>query len=119
MTYDTLDKAGTIKTLPLFADIDNCTLHYTFSHPTSLLFATQSAQIALVITEKAAFEDMHSKGFVQKRYAFTSHSLGEYSVPASIADVLYISALVDVVFNCSLTIQYAVEHDFQIMLCML
>jgi len=31
---------------------------YTFSHPNGLLFATQFAQIALVVTEKAAFEDM-------------------------------------------------------------
>jgi len=44
--------------LPLFADIDVRTPMYTFSHPNGLLFATQFAQIALVITEKAAFEDM-------------------------------------------------------------
>ncbi|KAL0952261.1 hypothetical protein HGRIS_006551 [Hohenbuehelia grisea] len=31
---------------------------YTFSHPNGLLFATQFVQIALVVTEKAAFEDM-------------------------------------------------------------
>ena len=119
MTYDTLDKVGTVKTLPLFADIDNHTPRYTFSHPTGLLFATQFAQIALVVTEKAAFEDVRSKGFVQKGYAFAGHSLGEYSAPASIADVLHISALVDVVFYHGLTMQCAVERDFQIMLCVL
>ena len=60
MTCDTLDKEGNVKTLPLFADMNNCTPCYTFSHSTSLLFATQIAQIALVITEKAAFEDIRS-----------------------------------------------------------
>ena len=38
------------------------------------------------------------KGFVQKDCTFAGHSLGEYSALASIADVLAISALVDVVF---------------------
>ncbi|EKM78079.1 hypothetical protein AGABI1DRAFT_61049 [Agaricus bisporus var. burnettii JB137-S8] len=111
MTYDTLDKDGNTKTLPLFADIDNRTPRYTFSHPNGLLFATQFAQIALVVTEKSAFEDMRAKGFVQKDCAFAGHSLGEYSALASIADVLHISALVDVVFYRGITMQRAVERD--------
>lgn len=111
MTYDTMDKDGRVKTLPLFADIDVRTPKYTFSHPNGLLFATQFAQIALVVTEKAAFEDMRVKGFVQKDCAFAGHSLGEYSALASIADVLAISALVDVVFYRGITMQRAVERD--------
>ncbi|KAL0065236.1 fatty acid synthase alpha subunit Lsd1 [Marasmius tenuissimus] len=111
MTYDSMDKDGNIRTLPLFADIDVRTPKYTFSHPNGLLFATQFAQIALVVTEKAAFEDMRMKGFVQKDCAFAGHSLGEYSALASIADVLHISALVDVVFYRGITMQRAVERD--------
>ena len=91
MTYDSMDKDGSVKTLPLFADIDIRTPRYTFSHPSGLLYATQFAQIALVVTEKAAFEDMRSKGLVQKDCAFAGHSLGEYSALASIANVLPIS----------------------------
>ena len=93
-----MDKDGNVKTLPLFGDINVHTPKYTFSHPSSLLFATQFAQIALVVTEKAAFEDMRLKGFVQKDRAFAGHSLGEYSALVSITDVLPISSLVDVVF---------------------
>ncbi|KAJ7285205.1 fatty acid synthase [Mycena rebaudengoi] len=111
MSYDTMDKDGNVKTLPLFSDIDVRTPKYTFSHPTGLLFATQFAQIALVVTEKAAFEDMRAKGYVQKDCAFAGHSLGEYSALASIADVLAISALVDVVFYRGITMQRAVERD--------
>lgn len=113
MSYDTMDKDGQIKTLPLFADINNRTPQYTFSHPSGLLFATQFAQIALVVTEKAAFEDMRSKGLVQADSGFAGHSLGEYSALASIADVLPISALVDVVFYRGITMQRAVERDEQ------
>ena len=108
--YNPMDKDGNVKTLPLFGDINVRTPKYTFSHPSGLLFATQFAQIALVVTEKAAFEDMHLKGFVQKDCAFAGHSLGEYSALTSIADVLPIS-LVDVVFYHGITMQCAVEWD--------
>jgi fatty acid synthase subunit alpha len=54
MTYDTMDKDGHVKNLLFFADIDVGCPKYTFSHPGGLLFATQFAQIALVVTEKAA-----------------------------------------------------------------
>jgi len=110
-TYDTFDRDGRIKTMPLFADINIRTHKYTFSHPDGLLFATQFAQIALVVTEKAAFEDMRSKGYVQKDCAFAGHSLGEYSALAAIADLFPIAALVDVVFYRGITMQRAVERD--------
>ncbi|GAA5924777.1 hypothetical protein JCM1841_004145 [Sporobolomyces salmonicolor] len=113
MTYTTTDKDGNVKTLPLFGDIDLRTSRYTFSSPTGLLYATQFAQIALVVTEKAAFEDMRAKGLVQPSCAFAGHSLGEYSALASIADILPISALVDVVFYRGITMQRAVERDAQ------
>ena len=71
----------------------------------------QFAQIALIVTEKAAFEDMRVKGFVQKDCAFAGHSLGEYSALTSIADVLHISALVDVVFYQGITMQHAIERE--------
>jgi fatty acid synthase subunit alpha, fungi type len=93
---------------PLFADIDVHMQQYTFSHPAGLPFVTQ---FALVMTEKAAFEDMHIKGFVQNDCACAGHSWGDYSALASIADVLRIFALVDVVFYCGITMQCAVERD--------
>jgi malonyl CoA-acyl carrier protein transacylase len=111
MACDTLDKDGNVNTLPLFADIDSRTPRYTFSHPNGLLFATQFAQVALVAAEKSAFEDMRAKGFVQKDCAFAGHSLGEYSALASIADVLRISAPVDVAFYRGITMQRATERD--------
>ncbi|KAK7689516.1 hypothetical protein QCA50_007308 [Cerrena zonata] len=81
---------------------DNGTQCYTFSHPSSLLFATQFAQITLIATEYAAFEDMHSKSFVQKESAFACHSLREYSALISIANVLLICSLIDVLFYYSI-----------------
>jgi len=111
LTYDTIDDNGQIKTLRLFGDIDLYTTGYTFSHPQGLLFATQYTQIALVVTEKAAFDDMKSKGLIDQEAAFAGHSLGEYSALAAIADVLPISSLADVVFFRGITMQRAVHRD--------
>ncbi|OCF76033.1 fatty acid synthase subunit beta [Kwoniella mangroviensis CBS 8886] len=111
LTYDTIDERGQVKTLPLFADIDLYTTSYTFSHPQGLLFATQYTQIALVVTEKAAFDDMKAKGLIDTNAAFAGHSLGEYSALAAIADVLPISSLADVVFFRGITMQRAVQRD--------
>ncbi|CAH7688898.1 acyl transferase domain-domain-containing protein [Phakopsora pachyrhizi] len=107
MTYQTTDKDGNVKTFPLFGEINLRTSRYTFSSPTGLLYVTEFAQIALVVTEKAAFEDLHEKGLIQEGAPFASHSLGEYSALASIAGVLPISALVDVVFFRGITMQRA------------
>ncbi|KIO19834.1 hypothetical protein M407DRAFT_30491 [Tulasnella calospora MUT 4182] len=83
------------------------------THPNGLLFATQFAQIALVVMEKAAFEDMRSRGLVPPRCAFAGHSLGEYSALASITNTMSIASHVDVVFYRGITMQRAVERDAQ------
>jgi len=111
LTYDSVDDSGNVKTRPLFGDIDLYTASYTFSHPQGLLFATQYTQIALVVTEKAAFDDMKAKGLIDTSAAFAGHSLGEYSALAAIADVLPISSLADVVFFRGITMQRAVQRD--------
>ena len=56
---------------------------------------------------------MRAKGLVQDESGFAGRSLEEYSALASIADVLPISALVDVVFYRGITMQRAVERDSQ------
>ncbi|TXT15634.1 hypothetical protein VHUM_00137 [Vanrija humicola] len=111
LTYDTIGDDGELKTKPLFGDIDLYTTSYTFSHPQGLLYATQYTQIALVVTEKAAFDDMKAKGLIDQNAPFAGHSLGEYSALASIADVLPISSLSDVVFFRGITMQRAVKRD--------
>ena len=79
-----------------------------FSQPNSLLFTTQFAQITLVVTEKVAFDDMHSKGLIQCNSAFAGHSLREYSALASIT-----FHLVGVVFYRGITMQSAVERNLR------
>ncbi|OJD25560.1 hypothetical protein ACJ73_03070 [Blastomyces percursus] len=111
MTFETVNADGTIKSEKIFKDVDENSTSYTYRSPTGLLSATQFTQPALTLMEKASFEDMRSKGLVQRDSSFAGHSLGEYSALAALADVMPIESLVSVVFYRGLTMQVAVERD--------
>lgn len=111
MMFETVDTDGSLKSEKIFKDIDDETTEYTFMSPTGLLSATQFTQPALTLMEKAAFEDMKAKGLVPAESMFAGHSLGEYSALSSLADVMPIESLVDVVFYRGMTMQVAVPRD--------
>jgi fatty acid synthase subunit beta len=113
MTFETVNADGTIKSEKIFKEVDENTTSYTYRSPTGLLSATQFTQPALTLMEKASFEDMRSKGLVQRDSSFAGHSLGEYSALAALAEVMPIESLVSVVFYRGLTMQVAVERDEQ------
>ncbi|KAL3420133.1 Fatty acid synthase subunit beta 1 [Phlyctema vagabunda] len=111
MTFETVAADGSTKSEKIFKEVDEKTTSYTYRSPTGLLSATQFTQPALTLMEKASFEDMRSKGLVQRDSSFAGHSLGEYSALAALADVMPIESLVSVVFYRGLTMQVAVERD--------
>ena len=111
MTYDSTDEDGNVITLPLFPEITSASQSYTFQSPKGLLFATQFAQIALVLVELSAFQDMKQRGLINPDAAFAGHSLGEYASLAAVASVLEVKSLCDVVFYRGLTMQRAVKRD--------
>ena len=111
MTFETVNSDGSIKSEKIFKEVNENTTSYTYRSPTGLLSATQFTQPALTLMEKASFEDMRSKGLVQRDSSFAGHSLGEYSALAALADVMPIESLVAVVFYRGLTMQVAVERD--------
>ncbi|OUM69465.1 hypothetical protein PIROE2DRAFT_38102 [Piromyces sp. E2] len=111
MTYEHVNNDGVVESLSLFPEIDDDSVSYTFHHIGGLLSATQFTQPSLVLMEKAAFEEMRSRGFIQKNSAFAGHSLGEYAALTAIGDVLSIETLVDVVFYRGMTMQRAVQRD--------
>ena len=84
---------------------------YTFSHPEGLLHATQFTQPALVLVEKAAFEELTGNGYVNTNIVFAGHSLGEYAALTSVANVLSIEQLVEVVFLRGMVMQRSVPRD--------
>lgn len=111
MTYESVDADGSVKSEKIFKEVNDDTSSYTYRSPTGLLSATQFTQPALTLMEKASFEDMQSKGLVQRDSSFAGHSLGEYSALAALAEVMPIESLVSVVFYRGLTMQVAVERD--------
>jgi len=113
MTFESINADGSIKSEKIFKEVDENTTSYTYRSPTGLLSATQFTQPALTLMEKASFEDMLSKGLVQRDSSFAGHSLGEYSALAALAEVMPIESLVSVVFYRGLTMQVAVERDEQ------
>lgn len=113
MVFETLDANGNLKSEKIFKEITSKSKSYTFKSDTGLLSATQFTQPALTLMEKAAFEDLKSKGLVPENCVFAGHSLGEYSALASLGDVMPIESLVEVVFYRGMTMQVAVERDDQ------
>ena len=111
MTFESVNADGSIKSEKIFKEVNENTTSYTYRSPTGLLSATQFTQPALTLMEKASFEDMRSKGLVQRDSSFAGHSLGEYSALAALAEVMPIESLVSVVFYRGLTMQVAVERD--------
>ncbi|KAL8921407.1 MAG: hypothetical protein Q9208_005733 [Pyrenodesmia sp. 3 TL-2023] len=84
---------------------------YIFHHERGLLESTQFAQPALTIMEIAAFEDMKSKGLIQRDTLFAGHSLGEYSALGAVARFLPLESLLSLVFYRGLAMQVAMKRD--------
>ncbi|AMD19951.1 HCL200Cp [Eremothecium sinecaudum] len=102
---------GKLRTEKIFKSITEDSVSYTFKSDTGLLSATQFTQPALTLMEKASFEDLKHKGLIPAEAAFAGHSLGEYAALASLADVMSIESLVEVVFYRGMTMQVAVPRD--------
>lgn len=102
---------GELKTEKIFKDVKEDSTSFTFRSPSGLLSATQFTQPALTLMEKASFEDLKSKGLIPADASFAGHSLGEYAALASLADVMSIESLVEVVFYRGMTMQVAVPRD--------
>mmetsp|Transcript_17053 Transcript_17053/g.37202 ORF Transcript_17053/g.37202 Transcript_17053/m.37202 type:complete len:3767 (-) Transcript_17053:37-11337(-) len=99
------------KSVQLIKEITPNTKSFTFRSPEGLLFATQFSQPALVLVQKAAFEELVEGGFVPDDAVFAGHSLGEYAALASFADVMTIKSLVVTVFLRGMVMQNAVPRN--------
>lgn len=95
----------------VIAGMDHDSGSYAFHHERGLLESTQFAQPALTIMEIAAFEDMKSKGLVQRDTLFAGHSLGEYSALGAVAEFLPLESLLSLVFYRGLAMQVAMKRD--------
>lgn len=110
LTYQTQGADGSSETRRFF-DIDDHSPSHTFRAPNGLLNSTEFTQPALIVMEKASFDDMRDKGLVPEGSKFAGHSLGEYSALASMANTMPLEQLLSIVFYRGLSMQAAVDRD--------
>ncbi len=110
MTYEST-KPGGGRVTKHFFNITPSTPSYTYRHPKGLLFSTEFAQPALTIVEKAAFDDMASRGLISETSKYAGHSLGEYAALSAIANMMPLERMLSIVFYRGLSMQVAVERD--------
>lgn len=111
LTVDMLQEDGTAISVPIIKDLSSQSLSYTFYDSRGLLFSTQFSQPAILITERAAFEDLRGKGLIQENATFAGHSLGEYGALSAFDAFLPFKSMINLVFYRGLTMQNAMERD--------
>ena len=111
MTVARSQPDGRVLEEPIIKNLTPTTKSYTFSDPRGLLYSTQFAQPALVLTEMATFADLEAKGIVQQGANYAGHSLGEYSALGAMARVMSMESLISLAFYRGLTMQQAMDRD--------
>ncbi|KAI1179922.1 enoyl reductase domain of FAS1 [Nemania sp. FL0916] len=96
---------------PLIPDLGPDSESYTFSEDRGLLYATQFAQPAIILVERATMEDLRSRGLVQEDARFAGHSLGEHGALSSMAPFLDFKDMLRAAFYRGLMMQFAIPRD--------
>ncbi|GAM37488.1 fatty-acid synthase complex protein [Talaromyces pinophilus] len=111
MSISSIGPDGQVVNTPLLQGITPKTRSFTFEDPKGLLYATQFAQPAIAVLEKAAFEDMRANGLIQEGALFAGHSLGEFGALACQVEFLPFQQQIDIAFYRGLTMHNAVKRD--------
>ncbi|KAJ2413423.1 fatty acid synthase alpha subunit Lsd1 [Coemansia sp. RSA 2530] len=97
---------------PLFPEITESTLSYTFRSPTGLLHATQFAQPSIMLFDIAISSDLRARGLFDETAIMTGHSLGEYGA-LSAYGIITLEDIIDITFIRGMTMQSTVKRDAQ------
>ncbi|KAF7587174.1 hypothetical protein BBP40_007637 [Aspergillus hancockii] len=96
---------GQVIKRPILRNLSREAQSYTFSESGGLLFSTQFAQLAILLYETSAFEDLRSKGYIQRDAIFAGHSLGEYAAIWAFSGFMPLLSLMELIFYRGLTMQ--------------
>ena len=96
---------------PLIPDITPESESYTFRDSRGLVHATQFAQPAIMILEKATVEHLKANGLLQQEATFAGHSLGEWGALSSMSAFMEFSVTMTVGFYRGLLMHFAVPRD--------
>ncbi|KAE8551412.1 hypothetical protein EYB25_005299 [Talaromyces marneffei] len=111
MTVSSIGPDGQVVTTPLLEGLTPNARSFTFEDSKGLLYATQFAQPAIAVLEKATFEDMRENGLIQEGALFAGHSLGEFGALACQVEFLPFQQQIDIAFYRGLTMHNAVKRD--------
>ncbi|KAK0628747.1 acyl transferase domain-containing protein [Bombardia bombarda] len=111
MKSDTTASDGQRRFVPIIPDLSPSSTSYTFYESRGLLHATQFAQPAIILLEKATLEHMRSGGLVQEGSTFAGHSLGEYGALSSMAGFVDFKDMLSIGFYRGLMMQFAIPRD--------
>ncbi|EMR70105.1 putative fatty acid synthase subunit protein [Eutypa lata UCREL1] len=96
---------------PLIPDLTLESESYTFRDPRGLVHATQFAQPAIMLLEKATVEDLNANGLLQQGATFAGHSLGEWGAISSMSGFVKFSNMMAIGFYRGLLMHFAVPRD--------
>jgi fatty acid synthase subunit beta len=96
---------------PLLPGITGESESYTFSDVRGLVHATQFAQPAIMILQKATVEHLKVSGLLQQNATFAGHSLGEWGAISSMSPVIEYSATMAIGFYRGLLMHFAIPRD--------
>jgi fatty acid synthase subunit beta, fungi type len=97
--------------VPLLPGLTPQSTLYTFSEARGLLWATQFAQPAIVLLERATFDHMQAAQLIQEGATFAGHSLGEYGALYSMAEFAEFKNMLSIGFYRGLMMQFALPRD--------
>ncbi|RYP69141.1 hypothetical protein DL771_006235 [Monosporascus sp. 5C6A] len=111
MKTEVQDADGSRRFVPVIPDLTPRSTSYTFSEPRGLLWATQFAQPAIVLLERATINHMQANGMIQEGAMFAGHSLGEYGALYSMAEFAEFKNMLSIGFYRGLMMQFAIPRD--------
>ncbi|KAI0011643.1 sterigmatocystin biosynthesis fatty acid synthase subunit beta [Xylariaceae sp. FL0662B] len=111
MKTESITEDGLRRSAPIIPDLDGDSTFYTFSEARGLLHATQFAQPAIILLEKATLEHLRASGLIQEGAVFAGHSLGEYGALSSMAGFVDFKDMLSIGFYRGLMMQFAIPRD--------
>jgi fatty acid synthase subunit beta len=111
MNSEVVSSDGSTRVVPILPGLTSSSTSYTFSEPRGLLQATQFAQPAILLLEKATMQHMQANGLIQDDALFAGHSLGEFGALYSMAEFGDFKSMLSIGFYRGLMMQSPVQRD--------
>jgi len=111
MKTETVTADGQRRSATVIPNLTPDSTSYTFTETRGLLYATQFAQPAILLVEKAILEHLRSQGLVQEGAKFAGHSLGEFGALSSMSSYIDFKDMLAMGVYRGTMMQFAIPRD--------